>query len=86
MLKAAIVVALVLGAIRVYPWAIAALSALTVYQIVELVLHPSVGLVLLTLLDLAVIALTWREWRRRHSLRETLAETRAWLRRSSSTS
>jgi uncharacterized membrane protein len=79
--KLAIVTALILGAVRVYPWAIAALAALTVYQIVELVLHPSVGLALLTALDLVIIALTWREWRECRSLRQTWAATIAWIRR-----
>ncbi|MGN6324634.1 DUF2127 domain-containing protein [Pseudolysinimonas sp.] len=78
--KLAIVVALVVGATRVYPWAIAALSALTIYQIVEFALHPSVGIALLTLLDIAIIALTVREWREGRSLRDTLRATGAWTR------
>lgn len=78
--KAAIVIALVVGAVRVYPWAIGALSLLTLLQIVELARHPSIGLVVLTVLDVVIIALTWREWRQHRGLRETLASTRAWLR------
>jgi len=78
--KIAIVAALVVGALRVYPWAIGALALLTVLQIVDLVMRPSLGLVLLTILDLAVIALTWREWRAHRSLRQTLAATIAWMR------
>lgn len=79
--KVAIVVALIVGALRVYPWAIGALAVLTILQIVDLVLRPSLGIVLLTILDLLVIALTWREWRAHRSLRQTFAATVAWVRR-----
>ena len=78
--KVAIVLALIFGAERVYPWAIAVLGLFTVFQAVEFVLHPSVSVALLTLLDVVVIALTWREWRQRRSLRETFASTLAWIR------
>lgn len=84
--KVAIVVSLVVGAVRVYPWAIGALAALTVAQVVDLVMRPSIGLVLLTILDVVVIALTWREWRERRSLRQTFAATAAWMRRRPSPS
>lgn len=79
--KVAIVVAIIVGAVRVYPWAIAALTALTIFQIVELALKPSIGIALLTVLDIIIIALTWREWRERRSLRDTARETWRWLRR-----
>jgi uncharacterized membrane protein len=78
--KLAIIAALVWGAERVYPWAIAALVAFTAFQLVEFVLHPSVSVALLTVLDVVIIALTWREWRQHRSLRETLATTVAWIR------
>lgn len=81
--KLAIVFALIWGKERVYPWAIGALGLFVVFQVVELVLHPSVSVVLLTALDIVVIALTWREWRQRRSLRETFTTTVAWLRRRS---
>jgi uncharacterized membrane protein len=79
--KVAVVVALIVGALRVYPWAIGALVVLTVLQIVDLAMRPSLGVVLLTILDVIVIALTWREWRARHSLRQTFVATVAWIRR-----
>ena len=78
--KLAIIAALIWGAERIYPWAIAALAAFTVFQLVEFVLHPSVSVALLTVLDIVIIALTWREWRQHRSLRETLATTVAWIR------
>ena len=78
--KLAIIAALIWGAERIYPWAIGALVAFTVFQLVEFVLHPSVSVALLTVLDIVIIALTWREWRQHRSLRETLATTVAWIR------
>ncbi|MDO8105852.1 DUF2127 domain-containing protein [Isoptericola sp. b441] len=78
--KAAIVIAIIIGAIRVYPWAIGALTALTIFQIVELALHPTISVALLTVLDIIIIALTWREWREHRSLRDTARETWRWLR------
>lgn len=77
--KLAIFGALVAGALKIYPWAIAALSLLALYQIIELFIHPSVGLTLLTLFDVIIIALTVREWREKHTVQETLATTWRWL-------
>jgi uncharacterized membrane protein len=80
LVKVALVVALIIGARRVYPWAIAVLIAFTVFQAYELVAHPSVGIVLLTVLDIVIVVLTWREWRQDHVLSDTFASTVAWLR------
>ncbi|MGN6742308.1 MAG: DUF2127 domain-containing protein [Amnibacterium sp.] len=77
--KLAIVLALIWGKERVYPWAIGALALFAAFQTVEFVLHPSVSVALLTALDVLIIGLTWREWRRHHSLRETLATTVDWM-------
>lgn len=78
--KLAIIAALIWGAERIYPWAIGALVAFTVFQLVEFALHPSLTVALLTVLDIVIIALTWREWRQHRSLRETLAATVRWIR------
>ena len=78
--KVAIVVALVIGAHRIYPWAIAALIGFVVFQIVEMIAHPSVGVALLTVLDVVIIGLTWREWRQRRTFRQTLDSTIGWIR------
>ncbi|MBW4042578.1 MAG: DUF2127 domain-containing protein [Acidobacteria bacterium] len=83
--KLAIVISLVVGAHRIYPWAIAALIGFVVFQLVELVSRPSVGVALLTVLDVVIIGLTWREWRQRRTFRETLDSTVAWVRRRSPT-
>lgn len=68
-LKLAIVVALATNKRRVYPWAIAALGAFLVVQVIQLALAPSIGLVLMSILDALIIAITWREWRHGRSLR-----------------
>jgi uncharacterized membrane protein len=78
--KLAIVISLIVGATKIYPWAIAALGILAIVQIVDFVIHPSLGVALLTLLDWVIIALTWREWHEHRSLKETLFETIAWIR------
>lgn len=78
--KVAIVISLIVGATRIYPWAIGALSILTIVQIVDFVVKPSIGVALLTLMDFVVIVLTWREWRQHRGLKETLLETIAWIR------
>jgi uncharacterized membrane protein len=80
LVKVALVAALIIGARRVYPWAIAVLIAFTLFQAYELVAHPSLGIFLLTALDVIIVVLTWREWRQHHVLRETFAITVAWLR------
>jgi uncharacterized membrane protein len=65
--KLVIVAAVIRGSARVYPWVIGALGAFLVWQVVELVIHPTVGIVVLTVLDALIIALTWREWHERRS-------------------
>jgi len=77
--KLAIVVALLVGSRRVYPWAMAALGAFVVFQVYELVTAPSVGVVVLTILDVVIIWLTWREWRRNRELRKTWRGTVDWI-------
>lgn len=47
----------------VYPYALVVLGLFAVYQLVALVQSPSVGFVLLAILDFIIIWLVWREWR-----------------------
>ena len=77
--KLAIVIALMLGTRRVYPWAIASIGAFLIYQVYELFVSPSIGLVLLTVFDLIILLLTWREWRRGRPLRQTWHSTLDWI-------
>ena len=83
LVKAVVVVALLVGSRRVYPWAIAVLVLFLIYQVYELATAPSAGVVVLTALDVFVILLTWREWRHGRTLHETWRGTVDWaLRRS----
>ncbi|MEH0108190.1 DUF2127 domain-containing protein [Tersicoccus sp. MR15.9] len=70
--KLAIVVALLIGTRRIYPWAMGALGVFLVIQIVQFAIAPSVGVALLTVLDALILWLTWREWRHGRSLRDAL--------------
>ncbi len=77
--KLAIVVALLIGSRRIYPWAMAALGAFLIFQVYELVTRPSIGVAILTAFDAVIIWLTWREWRRGRELRTTWRGTVAWV-------
>jgi uncharacterized membrane protein len=63
--KLVLVVFVLMGKLWAYPWLVALLLVFVVYQTYRLTQKPSVGLVLLTLFDLVVAALTWREYRER---------------------
>ena len=77
--KLAIVVALLIGSRRIYPWAMAALGLFLIFQIYEMFTQPSVGVAVLTVFDAVIIWLTWREWRRGRELRDTWRGTVAWV-------
>ncbi len=62
--KVVLVAALLRNKLWAYPWLIAFLIAFIVYQLYRLALAPSTWLVLLTIFDVIVVALTWREWRK----------------------
>ena len=47
----------------VYPYALAVLALFTGYQLYVLIKQPTLGMLLLTVLDVAIIWLVWREWR-----------------------
>lgn len=57
-------------AVRWYPWALAALIALLILQLVDLITAPGVGAVLLSVLDVLVIALVAWEY---HRLRRVMS-------------
>ncbi len=63
-LKLVVVALLARGVLWAYPLAVAVLGGFILYQAHRFVMHPGIGLVLLSLLDLAVIALTVIEYRR----------------------
>jgi uncharacterized membrane protein len=68
--KVVLVIALLLNKIWAYPWMIVVLLLFIAYQLYRIVLHPTPGLVGLTLFDLAIVALTWREYQQQRRNRE----------------
>ncbi|UJJ52760.1 MULTISPECIES: DUF2127 domain-containing protein [Rhodanobacter] len=62
-IKIVLVVGLLRGLRWSYPAALLVLTAFIGYQLYRLAYLPSLGLYVLTALDLAVVLLIWREWR-----------------------
>jgi uncharacterized membrane protein len=60
--KLVLVGGLIRERIGVFPWALGFLGLFILYQGYRLSVRPSMGLGLLTVLDLAVMALVWREY------------------------
>jgi uncharacterized membrane protein len=63
LVKVGLVVCLLLNKLWAYPWALALLSLFLVYQIYQLITSPGAGMAFLTVLDILIIALVYREWR-----------------------
>jgi uncharacterized membrane protein len=61
--KVVLVTCLLLNKMWAYPWALGALSLFLVYQIYVLVTKPTFGMAFLTVLDIVIIWLVYREWR-----------------------
>ena len=61
--KVVLVLALLRNKMWAYPWMIGVLIAFIGYQTYQLSLTPTAGLIALTIFDLAIVALTWREYR-----------------------
>lgn len=72
--KVALVVALLLNKIWAYPWMIAVLVVFIGYQLYRIALSPTAGLIALTIFDVVIVALTWREYRQQRRHRATFAE------------
>lgn len=77
--KIAVVIALLIGSRRIYPWAMLVLIGFLIFQLYELVTAPSIGVAVLTVLDAVIIWLTWREWRHGRTLHETARGTIDWV-------
>ncbi|HEU0257254.1 MAG TPA: DUF2127 domain-containing protein [Microbacteriaceae bacterium] len=77
--KLPMVIALVRGSKRAYPWAVGVLSALLVVQIIDLALHYTTGVLLLSVLDAVIIALFLREWRHHRPFMAVLHARASWL-------
>lgn len=76
-IKLVLVYCLLREYVRVYPYAISVLVLFAVYQVYVLITGPSVGMALLTLLDIAIIWLVWREWRQLKRRRVSTLSLRA---------
>lgn len=63
--KIVLVGAILLNQQWAYPWMIVVLILFVLYQLYRIVLNPGAGLIALTIFDVLIIALTWREWRHR---------------------
>jgi uncharacterized membrane protein len=74
--KVVLVIALLLNKLWAYPWMIVVLLLFIAYQLYRIVLDPSAGFIGLTIFDIVIVALTWREYheqRRRHHAETTVA-------------
>jgi uncharacterized membrane protein len=67
--KIVLVVALLRNKLWAYPWLIAFLVVFIVYQVYRIILVPSAGLAALTIFDLVVVWLTYREYQRQRHRR-----------------
>jgi uncharacterized membrane protein len=71
--KVVLVVALLLNKIWAYPWMIIVLFLFIAYQLYRIALNPTAGLIALTIFDLVIVALTWREYQQQRRHREPAA-------------
>ena len=71
--KVGLVIALLLDKFWAYPWMIGFLSLFIGYQLYRVALHPSAGLIALTIFDALVLALTAGEYRRQRQHRQEYA-------------
>ncbi len=62
MIKVVLVVGLLRSLPWAYPFAFVTLGGFTLYQVWLIILHNTIGIVLLTLFDLFILWLTWREY------------------------
>ena len=62
--KVVLVAALLMNRLWAYPWMIAVLLTFIAYQLYQIAVSPTVGLVALTVFDALVVLLTWREYGR----------------------
>jgi uncharacterized membrane protein len=65
--KVGLVVALLRQKMWAYPVALVALSGFLVYQVYLLVTKPTFGMAFLTVLDVIILWLVWREWQQQRA-------------------
>ena len=71
--KIVLVTALLMNKIWAYPWMIAFLVIFIVYQLYRMTFALSIGLVGLTIFDIVVVWLTYREYRKQQEIRSAAA-------------
>ena len=71
--KVALVVALLLNKLWAYPWAIVVLLLFIGYQLYRISFDPTAGLIALTIFDVVIVLLTWREFRVQRRIRHDQA-------------
>ena len=67
--KVVLVVALLLNKLWAYPWLIVVLLLFIGYQLYRISLAPTAGLIALTIFDVVIVMLTWREFRQQRRRR-----------------
>jgi len=67
LVKVVLVVSLLLNKLWAYPWALGALGLFLVYQVYQLITAPTIGMAFLSVLDVAIIYLVYREWQKIHA-------------------
>jgi uncharacterized membrane protein len=75
--KVVLVVALLLNKLWAYPWAIIVLLLFIGYQLYRISLTPTGGVIALTIFDVVIVLLTWREYRVQRRIRNDQAGSAA---------
>ena len=78
--KLVLVVLVLRNQLWAYPWLMALLLAFIGYQLYQLTVHPSLGLIALTIFDAVLVWLTWREYRAKRATRPEQTAARPDLR------
>ncbi|QCU77967.1 DUF2127 domain-containing protein [Citricoccus sp. SGAir0253] len=72
--KVVLVTALLANRLWAYPWTISVLVAFIAYQLYQLAVSPTAGLITLTVFDILVVILTWHQYHRQLERRNTATE------------
>lgn len=70
LVKVGLVAGLLLRKLWAYPLGLVVLSVLLLYQLYQLAVAPSAGMVILSAFDVLIIWLIWREWRHVRAVRQ----------------
>jgi uncharacterized membrane protein len=72
--KVTLVTALLLDKVWAYPWMIVVLLGFIGYQLYRIVLNQPIALIALTVFDILIVALTWREYGRHRQTKKPSKE------------